>query len=171
MLKKLKRKIKKVEDVKSAKSSTAFSAIDKLDSLAERMVIYERKSKTKFPANVILVTKLADALGTTYQSLWRWISNDQLPRPVFFDNSQSKERGVYHLEEAKVIAAIIADHFAQFEYFRKSHHGTVSRLSKQLEVTRASIMSMNVGVKPHGTEKKARSIRKASGKRVRRIKR
>lgn len=112
--------------------------------------------------SVIRLTQLAEVLGLSYQTIWRWTSDtQQLPAPVLIDSTTGRDFPVYHVEEARVIIEIVGNHLRQFKHYRKDHVGVRKQLHDKINALRLTTLSQNG--EQHGDQKG----RKVSRKKIR----
>ncbi|QXN71132.1 helix-turn-helix DNA binding domain protein [Rhodobacter phage RcDurkin] len=154
-----------VQSIAKPKRGAAILAASKSIPSELMTVTTHGPGAIKATLRAVLITKLADHLGFTYQAFWRWMTNGQLPQTIFFDGgSPSKERGVFALQEAEAIAAGLAAHFAVYDYLRKDHYATIAKIADAVDAARKEIKSQTQGVE-HGDHQKARG-REGHGKQV-----
>lgn len=118
--------------------SIVLGALSFYEDLAETLpVVNLITSETEhFP--VLRLTKIAQLLDVSYQTLWRWTSEtEQLPEPVLVDNTTGREYGVYHVEEVRVMLSVIGQHLCDFKYYRKNHEAVKKSLFDQFDALRA----------------------------------
>lgn len=142
--------------------NTVLRSINSVEDVAETLLVTNNETGNSFKANVVRLTILAKLLNTSYQSIWRWVSETKLlPEPILVETSKGRERLVYHVDEVRVMVRAIGEHLNRFKYYRQDHTGTRDRIFSEIE----TIRSNNYGVQSNGTGK---STGQSSGK-VRKI--
>jgi hypothetical protein len=150
--------------------SIVLRALTFIDDEARMLAVENKLSGGTTTQPIFSQQRLAELLDTTYQTIWRWSSQtDQLPEPNLIDNTEGRGRGVYHLEEVRVIVAAIGEHLKAYKYYRKDHVLTRDKVFNEIEALR----NVNYGDTTHGYQenRKAPSVKSKSGTRRRRLKR
>jgi hypothetical protein len=119
--------------------ATVLRQADSIDDFAVTIAATNILTEKTAPMPVIRQQVLAEILNTSYQTIWRWSSETgQLPEPALIDNTEGRGRGVYHVNEVRVIVAVIGEHLRAYKYYRKDHTGTRDKLFAQIEAVRKS---------------------------------
>lgn len=143
--------------------STVLRSLEFVDTHTETLAATNAHNGTKGKYPIIRVTVLAKLCNTTYQTIWRWITqSEQLPEPVLHEIG-GQGHGVYHVEEARIVIGAIGEHLRAFKYYRKDHTGTRAKIFDQIEEARNN----NYGENTHGTtnpqKARRRIIRRSVG--------
>jgi hypothetical protein len=139
--------------------SVTLRALEFIDDAVSSMQVTNTLTGDNEVHPVFRLTYVAELLNVSYMTFWRWTSEtQQVPAPVLFDNSRGREYGVYHLEEVRVMVAVIGQHLKSFKYYRKDHDGTRKQVFDQIEALR--MRNFNHGEKPHGSQAKGQSARR-----------
>lgn len=76
----------------------------------------------------------ADALQQLYQTVWRWVQNGIIPKPVFVRVGYPGKRPyyIYHLEEVRIFIEEIGEHEKTMAYLRKDHLEVRGRIEQRI---------------------------------------
>lgn len=139
--------------------STVLKALNFFEKYAEQLPVTNLITSETETLPVYRFIVLAELLGVTYQTLWRWTSETHLlPRPVLVDNTTGREYPVYHLEEVRVMITVIGQHLRGFKYYRKDHEATKRKLFGQIDVLRAQNFGNKKG-RSNGNQTQGKSSR------------
>jgi hypothetical protein len=84
------------------------------------------------------VDEFGEALTRNAQVLYRWISADMLPGPVFeARNHRNRWQSVYTVQEVRAMIEVFGSHQEQSQYYRSFHTETRDKLFAASEVARA----------------------------------
>lgn len=123
--------------------NVVLRALDFIDEEAISRSMFCILDEKTYTIPYISMTMLAKMLTVTYQTLWRWqTQTGQIPLPVFRTNGKGRNYFAYHVEEARVVVAVIGGHLNQFKYYRHDHTGTRDRLFRFVEDARATILHL-----------------------------
>ena len=90
---------------------------------------------------ILSMTETAKLLDVTYQTLWRWTTDDVgiLPPPIFKEMKTGRLLGVYHADEVKVMIEVIGKHLNGYKYYRKDHTTTRDTLFDKITEVRVKL--------------------------------
>jgi hypothetical protein len=81
----------------------------------------------------------AEALQQLYQTVWRWLQNEVIPKPVLvcMDSGGPKASfPVYHIDEVRVLIEEIGEHEKNMAYLRKDHFEVRERIERRILAVR-----------------------------------
>jgi len=121
---------KREVDLESCLHSLAF-----LDKLATNERI-RFPSKAVANTQVFTVSATANAMQQWYQTVWRWIKNEQIPAPVLALCSTGAL--VFHIDEVRVFVEEVGNHEREMAYYRRDHHSVRERIISKIGSIRDS---------------------------------
>lgn len=83
------------------------------------------------------IPKTAEMIDGLYQTVWRWVQRDMLPKPILtlVINGQP----VYHREEVRVFIQELSKHLQNFAYYRKDHESTRKAIFTRVRKVRVQL--------------------------------
>lgn len=118
---------------------TCLRSLDFLEALATTtrvLVPISPKHVRGADMPVLTLSGTADALQKMYQTVWRWVKHDMIPKPalkVQFAN----DTWVYHVDEVRAFVEIIGMHERDMSYYRASHKHVREKLFARISFIRS----------------------------------
>lgn len=81
--------------------------------------------------------ELATALGRNTQVLYRWLSDDMFPAPLYEAlNARNRWQGVYTEDEVRALLQVFGKHQESSQYYRSFHEDTRRGLNEAVKAIR-----------------------------------
>lgn len=112
-----------------------------LDNVAESdKVRLPNGRETDYP--VISVPRTSDLLQTLYQTVWRWINQGIIPKPILVTaRDDNRPRAVYHIDEVRILVEEIGAHQRQSKYLRKDHTEVIEAIERRINELRVTLVT------------------------------